>query len=514
MSRKRLMLRHLSGTLVAVFLFAFAFLGIATLAPTAILWDHFNDAANQNQNEVGQAILFSVVVFLAFGAFGTLVLTTGIKSWRDDAERKELSTAYPNQPWFWKEDWLNESVRHSNVLRATYASTLAIMTIALSWGLVGLMHLSGDWPATENRTKSLGMAILILPFCSVGLGMGLYAVTQWIQHLRWGESILELATIPSHPGGPLIGLIQLRRSIPSTARVSIVTTCYAQRLSGRSSGNASNTGEWYQATVYQSRKTFARQGSSWNSDIPIWIDIPEDAIASNPDRQTHWELSVRIDDHWHRYAATFTVPVFRVVDAKANSKLAVTPAKQAWCTALAEQKVLLGDEDIGSVIERFGGTVIRNSTDSFEILLPLDSTPWGLKEATAVFTAIAFFGWGLIMPGWQRWLIIVLPITVIALMAYRRIKKQRLVLTRDQMGYHRPTFRGLRWTEHEIDDIQSIGAWFDDRSNGSMLEEQVMLRTRSNQRITILRGLPDRWVGTQIASRLRMIRNQSARDVS
>lgn len=214
-------------------------------------------------------------------------------------------------PWLERQDWRDGLVRGRSGNQAALLWVMAVLWNAFIWAVVWLV-----WDDPE-RTAMLKVSALFAVLGLVLLGSAFFKTLAW---LRFGSSVLELATTPAVIGGALDGRIRTRLRRPPAGPVQLTLSCIRRRESRRDLGGGSTrsrsrhdvrTDLLWQSSRLVPPERLHRDGGGLV--IPVAMLVPfglAPTDASDPDDQVAWTLSASADIPGVDFSAEFAVPVF------------------------------------------------------------------------------------------------------------------------------------------------------------------------------------------------------------
>ncbi len=245
---------------------------------------------------LGLTVLFTVVV---------PIMRAGRQLTNLDARKGEA----PDRPWLWRADWASRRIVGSYGQGAARQWVLALfwnaITLPILYAVVKGALATGD-------TKQL----LALIFPAVGLWFLGTAIRTTARAWRYGQTVLELTTLPGAIGGTLEGTVRVGRGLDPAAvvRVELASVRRTTRLAGRGGRSVSERKLWRSGELTPEVRREA-QGTA----IPIAFAIPSDAVPSgdqSAEGTVLWRVSARASAPGVDYAATFDVPVFHAAAAE------------------------------------------------------------------------------------------------------------------------------------------------------------------------------------------------------
>jgi hypothetical protein len=227
---------------------------------------------------------------------------------------RDVEAAPADAPWMRKKDWACGRIRSVGAAQIVLAWVMAVL-----WNgfMLTLMIVFWDDPEKKDVLKVLSL------FCLVGLGLFVWAVRRTWVWLRFGGSVLELASIPGVIGGTLEGQIQTGvRTLP-TKPMQLTLSCIREtRVERGTRGNREsditrNTLWETDRSVGVGRLTQGPRGLA----IPVRIAIPyglPGCDSSDLDNRILWQLVVSCDLPGIDFRTEFQVPVFVTADSKSE----------------------------------------------------------------------------------------------------------------------------------------------------------------------------------------------------
>jgi hypothetical protein len=256
-------------------------------------------------------------VAAVFGFAGFGLIAVAVSGRKPTLEDPDLRTAHPDQPWLWRQEWVNRRVGDQAA-----AGTLLLWGFTLLWNAIAspvLLFL----PAEIRKGNVLAWAGLLFPL--VGAVLIVNAVRLTIRVLRFRASTLLLDTVPVPIGGTLRGTVEVPHPLTSVTAVMIRLVALERRESGRSTTDTIACHEERELDPSLLRRT------ADGVVIPIEIAVPADAPpteSTDGPRQVFWRLNVDAEVPGVDYSAKFDVPVFRTAfsDFRPHGTLAAVSA--------------------------------------------------------------------------------------------------------------------------------------------------------------------------------------------
>lgn len=253
--------------------------------------------------------------------------------WSSQVTRRRMRQ-YPDQPWMWRSDWAEKSIRLSNY-KTLWVTIIASVLYGLVVAPMGIYF------------ASLKNASLVYSFVgAVGCFLLIFFRLLWVNH-RWNRSSIQLETLPGEIGGRFEGVVTISESIPEGAVMRIALRCDMTR-SARSSpdgredlvdlvtgmertrnGQSSSQTQ----TIYEESRLFTVTRSSLESaatKLPVSFQIPGHLpssgkqLPSASDGLSHrtrindycdWRIQVKLEQTSDLREIIFEVPIFDLGNA-------------------------------------------------------------------------------------------------------------------------------------------------------------------------------------------------------
>lgn len=259
-------------------------------------------------------LLFMGGFSLVFSGAGLGVMIAGLFGWRKGAVQEKQEKRHPSQPWLWKEEWKDSRIKGSSRRQFWFMAFFAGVWNLISWPIALLIIPS------ELEQENLAVLIALL-FPLVGLLLAYAAVHMYLKWRKFGDTVLEMSSMPGVIGGYLSGrLLTGVKSVPPDGfRLSL--NCVHQRVTG--SGDNRKTREtvlWQEtAHVPPERVEPGMKGCM----IPVRFAIPYDAQGtdeSNRNDKVIWKLKASAEMPGIDYSTDVEVPVFKTSDSNPDFK--------------------------------------------------------------------------------------------------------------------------------------------------------------------------------------------------
>lgn len=253
-----------------------------------------NDAVLERRFTPVMLVGLFPLVFFFVGAGGLAWMFTG--------GRATAIQLNPNAeaPWLQRADWAAGRVVDSAKAKATFTWTFAAI-----WNAVALLVLLLIGPEALKPGQHLLAIGLILPV--LGVVFILLAVRATHRWQTFGDSALELTTLPGAIGGAFEAKLCLGRPVRPASGFKFHLTCIHHYVTGSSKNSSTHDDPlWEDEQVVD-----AGMGDA----VPVAFFIPpgnSETGGSSTNARIFWRLDVTADVLGEKYKANFEVPVFNV----------------------------------------------------------------------------------------------------------------------------------------------------------------------------------------------------------
>lgn len=229
-------------------------------------------------------------------------------------EPARLRVQHPHEPWLWRRDWAERSVRES-----VDVGGWCLWGFAVVWNLfcVPLWFIvRWQWPMDAKT-------ILMASFPIVGALLFLFAVYQTLRRRKYGISLCRLERSPIPVGSALRGELEVRLHEPPPAGFALRLASVRRTVSGSGKNR-----DVHERILWQDEQTVTHgmMPSPNGLRVPFRFDVPYDCEPcdlANPNDTVIWRLHATAEVPGIDYEAAFELPVFRVEGAR--DELAATP---------------------------------------------------------------------------------------------------------------------------------------------------------------------------------------------
>lgn len=203
------------------------------------------------------------------------------------------------QPWLVKPEWAQNSIRPDGQRVPYITFFFALLWNAMSWPalLSNMYKLKGD---------EAWMAVGLLLFPLVGLGLIIWFIRSWLQWRRFGGISLVLNPFPGAIGGQVGGTIQIPYPLASQVSYRVILSCVKRDY------YVNSDNPWSNKLIWQRRVTTQRVQTETEDKVMFRVDVPADIPATDLNRTKnihHWQLQLLSSDG--RIDQLFEIPVFQ-----------------------------------------------------------------------------------------------------------------------------------------------------------------------------------------------------------
>ena len=253
---------------------------------------------------------FMAAFALTFPAVGAGLVVGGFLAVR--AARKDLALVakHPEQPWFWKSEWVQSSIPES---LGGWRKGLHFYTIwagLVIFPLITFTAMSGAFKADENASFLFGFVIL---WCVPAW----FSLRRFRQYLAVGSPGFEMTQIPAEPGGVLEGDILLGRPPSFRGDAELGLMCIRQLTRKTSDGDSTATEKIWSHTQNVRMDQITHDVSGFRLPVSIALppDAPQSGAADDPAIAHTWSLRLKLPGTL--IGPMFDVPVFRTGNSSA-----------------------------------------------------------------------------------------------------------------------------------------------------------------------------------------------------
>jgi Protein of unknown function (DUF3592) len=437
---------------------------------------------------------FYLIFVVAFGGVGFGLVAGGLYGARKLRREEELRALHPSLPWLHKQEWRTGRIPSSRADLVT-SSVLAVLWNAISAPLIFLV------PREVGRGNLLALIGAIFPL--VGAGLLWWAGRNVFRRMKFGESLLEMESVPGVIGGRLAGVVRTTRNLEQARSFEATLSAVGKTRSRK--GDDRGTEE---TILWQKSQTLVPPSPVRGTtlSIPVAFAVPADqppTDESDPDRQIVWRLTLGADVPGLDYEVTFEVPVFRTGDGSrlgTEGSVGSGSASSPWVRTAGLEQTLA---KAGIRIERLpsGRRFSFPPARCLKAALFMSGVlAVGTGAAVLLFLSEAprLFGWFLGL------------FDVVFLLAVSDLWLYGSEVEASEGGL---VFRGgvfgigkdKRWSRAEVDEIQPR-RWM---QWGNRAYYQIEVVTRWHKRQVVAKGLPDLEIAEVVSKEISLALGKS-----
>ena len=310
-----------------------------------------------------------VMAGLLFASVGIGIILFSLYARKSVKATNAFRQSHPSEPWLWREDWANRTIRSNQRTGALFMLFFALVWNGISWTVATAFFL-------DRSQQTAGVAWLVWLFPAIGVVLAYAAITKLLTWRRFGAAVFRIATLPARTGGVLQGFIEVPSHLPAEIPVQLRLSCVRRETERR--GDNDRTVEH---TLWQDEK-FLRgpfpELSQSQTTIPVFFRLPADQPSTgdiSPNTEILWKLESLAALPGPNLNLDFGVPVFSGGEAQ-------EPGPPADSTARYQVSVAELRESIKSRI------LVRDGVEGRELVFPALRNP-----GAAVFGGLFFAGW-------------------------------------------------------------------------------------------------------------------------
>jgi hypothetical protein len=236
-----------------------------------------------------------------FGSIGLGIMINTLMSLKEMPDRAGDQTP-TDRPWLLRSDW------GSGRVRATKEAAVARSAIGVTYWVVATLPLVTKLPEILQQVNTgWKWTTLVFPVIDVILVTTLLYYV--VRNLKFGDSVLELTTVPGMLGGQLAGVVRIPRKVRPDKGFRIKLSCIEEDKD--CNGGKRTTVVWQDERLILK----PRQGKiEFETEVPVLFAIPRECPeTSRPGApcETEWRLEVSARLSGMNYHSQFEVPVFK-----------------------------------------------------------------------------------------------------------------------------------------------------------------------------------------------------------
>lgn len=302
------------------------------------------------------------------------------------AERERLRKKHAGEPWMLRPAWRDGRIETAE--QDGGSGGLLFGTVvwnAVSWPLAYFAFFKG---AGE------GAAWITLIFPLVGLGLAVYLVYDLMRRRKYGDTVLELETLPGVLGGRFTGVARtgVKTDDAPDEGFHLKLSCFRRRMRYRYDGDGDRRKEvdldllWRDEKRLRARPYFADDGAQ-KLEVPVSFKVPAGqpaSTAAKTENRILWRLDLSAEVPGIDFSEELEVPIFDV-----ESNAGTAEAERAGTDAAAEPEP--GEATVFWEMDGEAATLKREEAEAAapaENRVPVpDADPYDDYEIGREFTA-------------------------------------------------------------------------------------------------------------------------------
>jgi hypothetical protein len=250
-----------------------------------------------------ETIAFSLVFILLFGGAGWGILISSFLRMKKAQKEKQLMAQYPQESWKWRVEWTAAGIKSTQGAQAVMQICLAVFWNVATFPVFLIIP-------KELRDGHYGvLAALVIPL--IGVGLAFWAVVAAARAQRFGQTRLQLETMPGRPGQTLRGRLYAPQALEAAEFASITLRCETTATNPNANGQDPD-GD--QSLWVGGASVPVLKGQATNGDVvmDVAIDIPPglpDSFWGKGD-QYAWLLTATAPLRGADFAVEMEIPVF------------------------------------------------------------------------------------------------------------------------------------------------------------------------------------------------------------
>lgn len=249
-------------------------------------------------------LLWPIAISIAFG-IGMVLMFFLIRISRWKREKESLMQAHPEEPWRWKKDWAKGKIRSSS--RNFYG----MLFFSGVWILLSVPFLLTFRDAPHTIFK---IVIVAFGICDVFL---LFAVSyMFLRWLKYGRSVLEMASVPGVIGGQFAGVVRTSAKIRVEDVFRLRLRCIHSEARGKGDSR-----RLHHYVIWEDEQLIAYdllQHDGGRSAIPFLFQIPYECRQTGKlksEDYIEWKLGITAKTPGVDYRSEFEVPIFKTAQS-------------------------------------------------------------------------------------------------------------------------------------------------------------------------------------------------------
>ncbi len=252
-----------------------------------------------------ELVAFQNLFVLLFGGFGFVMISAAIAARPQLKRERELQKQFPDEPWKWKQEWLDRSIPCGKKTVDRMIDRVAVWCNVVTLPTVGLIPFE---LAQGNYWSLVGLLYFVVGASLIWFSLKRRRITH-----RFGIPSFQMASETGVTGGSLAGVIR----IPS--QLDLKEGCQQRIYCERRvrSGKNSRTIKMWEDERTISRDMLERDPSQ--TVIPVLFGIPHG--ASETSSENTWKLELTVVTDGQKLDFCFEVPVFETPASSPNYEI-------------------------------------------------------------------------------------------------------------------------------------------------------------------------------------------------
>jgi hypothetical protein len=263
--------------------------------PVTVYYNPGNPAdATLNRDMRWEMIGFKSLFILAFGGAGLGMMIFGFRG-----KRTIVSPETAKNPWLARPEWADNRIPSS-----ARSGMYAIWFFAILWNAISL-------PATffvaDVWREEGALALIILLFPLIGLGMIYWALKQTLEWRRFGYTPLTMDPFPGAIGGDVGGEIELNVPYEDALVCEVTLSCLYSYVTGSGDDRTREERvEWQDSGYAQVERTAQGMRLRFRYAVPAELRASEEESGD----YYFWRLSIKAELLGSDLNRSFTIPVY------------------------------------------------------------------------------------------------------------------------------------------------------------------------------------------------------------
>lgn len=246
------------------------------------------------------------VVILICSVIGGVVVFFLKQTARLKREKEGLMQAHPEEPWLWNQKWAKGKIKTSS--RNFKLSLFSL--VVWSFFCVALVFVFFEKP-NDLPVKIMALVFLLSEFFFIAGFVYLL-----IRRSKYGQSVLEMASVPGVIGGQFAGVIRTSVKVKMEDLFRIRLRCIHGKESGHGKSRRIHRNTIWDTELLIAHDLLQHEGNQ--SAIPFLFQIPYQCRQTDQckaDDYIEWKLEVTAKTPGVDYHSEFEVPIFNTAES-------------------------------------------------------------------------------------------------------------------------------------------------------------------------------------------------------